>query len=111
MKKNEPIGMANPKARYSFIHSGEAAQFLYEMGASSFTGPINPGCEEDISLLELVGKIEKQTSNKAIITNIITKENASPYSLPGSWSINTNKGKQLGFIFSSLDSVLGELIE
>ncbi len=110
VKKNEPIGIENPDARYSFIHSKEAAEFLYLMGASSFTGPINPGCEEDISLLKLVGKIEKQTRHKAIITNILTKENTSPYSLPGPWSINTNKVKQLGYTFSSLDSVLEELI-
>ncbi|WP_313801006.1 NAD-dependent epimerase/dehydratase family protein [Cytobacillus sp.] len=111
VRKNEPIGMTNPEARYSFIHSGEAAEFLYEMGASSFTGSINPGCEEDISLLKLIEKIEKQTGRKAIITNVLTKENTSPYSLPGSWSINTNKVKQLGFTFSRLDSVLKELIE
>ncbi|QED46934.1 NAD-dependent epimerase/dehydratase family protein [Cytobacillus dafuensis] len=108
---HEVIGISNPEARYSFILSDEAASFLNEIGFSTFTGPINPGCQMDISLQELVEKIEALTGKKANITDILTKENASPYSLDGSWAINTNKAERLGFSFSNLDEVLDSLID
>ncbi|MFE8702673.1 NAD-dependent epimerase/dehydratase family protein [Cytobacillus sp. FJAT-54145] len=107
---NEPIGIPNEEARYSFILSHEAASFLYEMGLSNFTGPVNPGCDGDISMGELMRKIEGITELKAKITNELTPENASPYALPGSWSINTNKVKELGYSFSDLHQTLDELI-
>ncbi|MEH7122617.1 NAD-dependent epimerase/dehydratase family protein [Bacillus sp. JJ1503] len=107
---NEEIGLSNPEARYSFILSDDAAQFLYDLGASSFTGSINPGCKKDISLKELLGKIESQLNLKAKITDKLTKENASPYSFEGSWSINTSKAEEVGFTFADLDGVLEDLI-
>ncbi|WNS76595.1 NAD-dependent epimerase/dehydratase family protein [Bacillus sp. DTU_2020_1000418_1_SI_GHA_SEK_038] len=108
---NEEIGLSNPDSRYSFILSDDAAQFLYDLGASSFTGPINPGCKKDISLKELLEKIESQLNLKAKITGVLTKENASPYSFEGSWSINTSKAEELGYSFAELDEVLEDLIE
>jgi nucleoside-diphosphate-sugar epimerase len=108
--QNKPIGIKNPNARYSFILADEAADFLFQIGMSKFTGPINPGCDTDISLNELVGLIGEMTGNKPIITTELTKENASPFSLPGSWSINTDKVKQLGYHFTSIEEALTKLI-
>src|SRR5690606_3391513 len=88
---NKPIGIINKSARYSFIHSEEAADFLYKIGHSEFTGAINPGCSNDISLGEIVQKIQNRTGKIAEITNKITEENASPLELDGSCSINTDK--------------------
>lgn len=106
----EEIGVANSDFRYSFITSDEAAAFLYQIGESNYAGPINPGCRDDISVLELVGMIEQQLGLKAVLTENVTRDNASPYGLPGSWSINTEKAEQLGFHFSKLEDVLKELI-
>lgn len=106
----EEIGAANPDFRYSFITSDEAAEFLYRIGESDYVGAINPGCRDDISVLELVQMIEQQLGLKAMLTQNVTTENASPYGLPGSWSINTNRAEQLGFHFSKLENVLKELI-
>ncbi|OLS35126.1 NAD-dependent epimerase/dehydratase family protein [Bacillus sp. MRMR6] len=108
--QNKPIGITNPNARYSFILADEAADFLFRIGMSKFTGPINPGCDTDISLNELVGLIGEMTGNKPIIITDLTKENASPFSLPGSWSINTDKVKQLGYHFTPLEEALTKLI-
>jgi nucleoside-diphosphate-sugar epimerase len=108
--QNKPIGINNPNARYSFIIADEAADFLFQMGMNKFTGAINPGCDTDISLHELVGLIGEMTGNKPIITTELTKENASPFSLPGSWSINTEKAKQLGYHFTALEEALTKLI-
>ncbi|WP_170289802.1 NAD-dependent epimerase/dehydratase family protein [Cytobacillus depressus] len=109
--EKEPIGITNLEARFSFILSDDAASFLYELGASSFTGTINPGCKKDISLRALLDKIEEHTGTKAKITDVLTKENASPYSIGDSWSTNTNKAEKLGFTFADLDETLGHLID
>lgn len=106
---NEMIGIKNPNASYSFILSDEAAEFLYKIGQSSFTGPINPGCAEDISLQELVNKIEEHVGKSANIVD--DAPNTSPYSLPGPWSINTEKANRLGYQFSDLYTILDELID
>ncbi|MBY0121836.1 NAD-dependent epimerase/dehydratase family protein [Bacillus sp. S/N-304-OC-R1] len=110
VKNGEEIGVSNPKARFSFILSDDAAQFLYDIGKSAFTGPINPGSKKDISVIEFIGKIETHLNKKANTTGVLTKENTSPYSLDGSWSINTAKAEKLGYSFASLDEVLDELI-
>ncbi|PLS16147.1 hypothetical protein CVD28_19100 [Bacillus sp. M6-12] len=107
----EPIGAANPDVRFSFILSDEAAEFLYSLGESSYVGPINPGCKGDISLSELIQTIEQQLGKKAVITSVLTKNNASPYGLPGSWAINTERAEKLGYSFSDLTQSLTGLIE
>ncbi|MDZ5473796.1 NAD-dependent epimerase/dehydratase family protein [Bacillus sp. 31A1R] len=108
---DEPIGIKNVDSRYGYILSHEAASFLYEIGQSSFTGPINPGCAGDISMRELLDMIENQTGKSAIVTDELNQTNASPFSLPGSWSTNTEKAETLGFTFSDLHKTLNELIE
>lgn len=107
----KPIGISHPSARYSFILSEEAAEFLFKIGQTEFTGPINPGCEKDIALNELLELIAKEVGKEPLITNEVTKDNTSPYNLPGSWSIDTKKAKDLGFHFSSLEEALKELVQ
>ncbi|WP_391120082.1 hypothetical protein [Psychrobacillus sp. L3] len=108
---NELAGIKNPKARYSFILADEAAEFLFKMGDSSFIGTINPGCAEDISLEELMLKIEKRVGKSANMVDDAPQANTSPYALPGSWSINTEKAVRLGFQFSDIHEMLNELID
>ncbi|WP_249872154.1 NAD-dependent epimerase/dehydratase family protein [Oceanobacillus saliphilus] len=108
---NESIGISEKELRYSFIRSDEAADFLYDIGQSAFTGAINPGCSNDIALEELIQKIESRTGEKASITKKVTNENASPYELEGSCSINTEKATGLGFTFSNIDNTFDHLID
>jgi len=107
----EPIVVGNPEIKISFILSNEAAEFLYFLGQSIYTGPINPGFKEDISLLALLHKVEQVVGNKAVVTEDRTLHPLSPYSLPGSLSINTDKAEKLGFSFSNLQPSIEELIE
>lgn len=107
----ESIGIHNPDFRYSFIHAEEAADFLMKIGNHEFSGAINPGSKGDVSLRELVEKIERQTNKSAIIDTSVNAEFPSPYSLPGSWSIDTSKAEELGFEFTSLDQLLDSLIK
>lgn len=104
------IGIKLPKARYSFITSQEAAEFLLEIGFHQYTGQINPGCKGDMSLYELIGKIEKETGCTALVESNPAIEDISPYAMEGSWSINTDKANELGFHFAPLQDTVERLI-
>jgi nucleoside-diphosphate-sugar epimerase len=108
--KQEPIGIPDLSTRFSFILADEAAHFLYDIAKSSFTGPINPGSKGSMSLGEIIAKIEKITEKTAIIEKDLTKENASPYAMPGTFEINTDKAISLGYSFSDLNAVMDDLI-
>lgn len=108
--KGEPIGIPNVDERFSFILADEAAEFLLGMVESSFIGPINPGSKGSISLEEILNKVESLTEKPALIEKQLTNENASPYAMPGTLEINTEKATQLGFNFSNLNETMDELI-
>jgi nucleoside-diphosphate-sugar epimerase len=107
----QPIGIPDPDLRYSFIHADEAASFLLEIGKSAFGGPINPGSAGDLSLREMVEKIAFLAHKEAIVENITTSGNVSPYALPGSWSIDTSLAEGLGYTFTDLNHLLDQLIK
>jgi nucleoside-diphosphate-sugar epimerase len=107
---NQPIGIPDLSTRFSFILANEAAQFLFDIAQSTFTGPINPGSKGSMSLGEIIEKVEKITEKTAIIEGVLTKENASPYAMPGTFEINTDKALSLGYRFSDLNTVMDELI-
>ncbi|HWL25199.1 MAG TPA: NAD-dependent epimerase/dehydratase family protein [Ureibacillus sp.] len=104
----EPIGIPNPSSRACFIDSIDAANFLYEMGISTFQGPINPGSQGDLSLDELVTMIEEISNKKAIISE---EMNISPYEMGGSFSVDTSLAISLGYTFKPLDQLVGNLIK
>ena len=45
------------------------------------------------------------------MTTEVTRENASPFGLDGSWSINTQKAEKLGFTFAELNELLNHIIQ
>jgi nucleoside-diphosphate-sugar epimerase len=106
----EPIGIPDLKVGFSFILAEEAAQFLLGIADSTFTGPINPGSKGSMSLEEIISKIEKVTEKSAIIVGELTKDNASPYAMPGTFETNTEKALNLGFQFSDLNEMIDDLI-
>lgn len=110
VKHGEELGIESLHDRYSFILSNEAAKFLYLMGESTFTGPINAGSRSDLSLDELIKMIEKVTKKEAQITRAVTNQNISPYALGGSWSVNTELVNELGITFADCETMLEDLI-
>lgn len=107
VKEGKAMFIEHPNFRYSFIDSGEAASFLLSMAKSDYHGPINPGSKEDISMIELIGLMEDLIETKAILNE---DGDPSPYNLPGSWSVNTSLAQSMGFSFTSLKRLLGNLI-
>lgn len=50
-------------------------------------------------------------NKSAILTTEVTTENASPFGLDGSWSVNTEKAEKLGFAFTELNELVDNLIQ
>lgn len=108
----EQIGISKEINRYSFIDRDEAARFLYEMGLeSSYSGPINPGCREDLSLREIVRLVELRVKRNANLTNKSAIENMCPYELEGSCSVNTDRSTKLGYEFSDINMIFNNTID
>ncbi|GGE68752.1 NAD-dependent epimerase/dehydratase family protein [Priestia taiwanensis] len=104
------IGMPNIEAIISFIHSNEAATFLSWLKDASVEGPINACAGGEISLADLLTRLEEQLGKKAIVIQESTPDNHSPYGLPDSWYMETIKAKNAGFVFTELEDWLGALI-
>ncbi|MDF2855847.1 MAG: hypothetical protein K0Q87_1698, partial [Neobacillus sp.] len=51
--------------------------------------------------------IEEITGDRAIL---LIDGSPSPYNLPGSWSVNTNRARSLGYAFIKLEDLLKQLI-
>ncbi|TLS34939.1 NAD-dependent epimerase/dehydratase family protein [Pseudalkalibacillus caeni] len=108
--KEKPIFLPNIKAKLSFISSEEAASFLKWAGQNDIKGPVN-ACSSEVSLEQLINLIEKTVNKKATIINETTEDVYSPYALPESWVMATNKAQKAGFTFSKTEEWLPELVE
>jgi nucleoside-diphosphate-sugar epimerase len=109
--KEKPIGFLNMDAEMSFILAEEAGHFLKWAGLSDAQGPYNATASGKISLKELMSLIEKATGKRAKIALVGNDEIRSPYAIPASWYMSTEKAEREGFVFSKLHEWLPELIE
>lgn len=110
IKQGMPIGIDHPEQRYSFISSADAGRFLSWIGDTELTGPYNAGCETDISLAELIKRMETALGQRANIQSETDVKDRSPYALPTSLSVDTSKARAAGFTFEALDSLLDRLL-
>ena len=106
----EAIGFVNLDAEMSFILAEEAGKFLKWAGLTDVEGPFNATAQEIISLKELMVLIEESTGKKAKITLVGNEDYRSPYAIPASWYMTTEKAQQAGFVFSKLTDWLPGLI-
>ncbi|KGR86141.1 NAD-dependent epimerase/dehydratase family protein [Lysinibacillus odysseyi] len=107
----KPIGFVNMDAEMSFITAEEAGRFLKWAGLSDAQGPYNATAAGKISLKELMDLIEKATGKRAKIALVGNDEIRSPYAIPASWYMTTEKAEGEGFVFSRLNDWLPKLIE
>ena len=106
----EAIGFLNMDAEMSFILAEEAGQFLKWAGLTDVEGPFNATAQGTISLKDLMVLVEKATSKQAKIVLVENDEIRSPYAVPASWYMTTEKAEQAGFVFSKLNDWLPGLI-
>ncbi len=109
--KEKPIGFVNMDAEMSFITAEEAGRFLKWAGFSDAEGPYNATAAGKISLKGLMDLIEKAVGKRAKIALVGNDEIRSPYAIPASWYMTTEKAEGEGFVFSKLDDWLPVLIE
>ncbi|BFH61843.1 NAD-dependent epimerase/dehydratase family protein [Paenibacillus azoreducens] len=110
VKQGRPIGIPNLQAKMCFISSSEAASFLSWMKNQRVEGPINARSKGEVKLSELMGWIEKETGKKAIISKQVSDKDKSPFGVPDSWLMDTNKAERLGYQFQPLQAWLPALI-
>ncbi|CAH1204377.1 hypothetical protein PAECIP111892_02429 [Paenibacillus auburnensis] len=106
----KPVGLPNPDALISFIRSDEAADFLYWLGLSSLTGPVNACSDGAIAIRDILSMIEAVTGKQAVTLSETAQEDMSPFGIDESWVMDTTKARSAGFTFLSLTEWLPELV-
>lgn len=104
-----PIGNSNPEAKFGFIDSAEAAQFLVEVAESDFEGPINAGSDGSYSMNELLAKISEVVGKPYEYADEVTI-NRSPYDLGQSLAQTTKLAHKKGFTFQSVNQLVEQQI-
>lgn len=107
----EPIAFVNMDAEMCYIHADEAARFLKWAGLADAEGPYNAAANGKISLHELITLIETAVGKSALISLDGPNEIRSPYAIPASWYMSTEKAASRGFHFTNLNDWLKPLIK
>ncbi|WP_405110334.1 NAD-dependent epimerase/dehydratase family protein [Paenibacillus sp. FSL K6-1217] len=108
----QPVGIPNPQAEISFIRSDEAADFLHWLGreGSAVTGPVNACSDGTLTIGSVISIIEQITGRTAIVQSEAAEEDQSPFGIPESWFMDTEKARSAGFSFLSLSEWFPELV-
>lgn len=106
----KPIGIPNPDAKISFIRSDEAADFLYWLGHSTLTGPVNACSDGTLAIGAIISIIEEATGAQAMILSETADADMSPFGIDESWYMDTTKARSAGFSFLALDHWFPELV-
>ncbi|SES96162.1 NAD-dependent epimerase/dehydratase family protein [Paenibacillus sp. NFR01] len=110
VQQGQPLGVPNPDALICFIRSDEAAEFLYRLGYSTLTGPVNACSDGTISIGEIITLIEAGTGQTANIQTSAADKDMSPFGIGESWFMDTKKAREAGLPFLALSDWLPELI-
>jgi nucleoside-diphosphate-sugar epimerase len=110
VREREPIRIPNPAAHISFIRSDEVADFLFWLGHSRLTGPVNACSDGSVSIADIISVIEKVTGKQAVIREEAADEHMSPFGIEQSWHMDTTKARSEGYLFLSLAEWLPELV-
>lgn len=110
VREGKPIGIPNPEAHFCLIRSDEAADFLYWLGYTTVTGPINACSDGTVRIKEIIAMIEAETGKLSDLHNQTADEHMSPFGIEQSWFMDTTKAQSNGYKFLSLANWLPELI-
>ncbi|WP_151736196.1 NAD(P)H-binding protein [Paenibacillus tengchongensis] len=105
-----PLGIPNLQAQISLIRSDEAAEFLYWLGFSALTGPVNACSDGTLTLAGIISCIEEATGLPADIRAQTAEEDMSPFGIPDSWYMDTEKARKAGFAFLKLAEWFPQLV-
>ncbi|ASA20487.1 NAD-dependent epimerase/dehydratase family protein [Paenibacillus donghaensis] len=102
IREGQPLGVPNPQARISFIRSDEAADFLFWLGFSGLTGPVNACSDGSLAIQELISIIEEKLGTTAVVQPETAQEHQSPFGIPDSLTMDTTKARSAGYSFLPL---------
>ena len=98
INNGESVYFPNLEARMSYIHAADAAQGLFLLADSAFTGPVNLASPKPLSMRELVNYIEQTVGKKAKVhSQQLTQDDKSPYGVEQDWFVNTELARSIGF--------------
>ncbi|WP_342425193.1 NAD-dependent epimerase/dehydratase family protein [Paenibacillus sp. FSL L8-0502] len=110
VREGTEIGVPNAAAQISFIRSDEAADFLFWLGHTPLTGPVNACSDGTVRIGEIISIIEQVTGKQAVMKEKTADEHMSPFGITQSWYMDTSKAQSEGYSFLSLNEWLPELI-
>lgn len=106
--KEIPMNIDNLDNQMSFISSYEAGDFLAYLADQEYTGAIN-GCNKGtISLHEIISYVEDKTGKKAQYS---FEGDEAPYNGTPEYSIDMQKARGLGYMFTNLKDWIYDLID
>ncbi|MDD3224540.1 MAG: hypothetical protein PHX70_07535 [Clostridium sp.] len=106
--KQIPMFIDNVDEQLGFISSEDAGRFLAFLAENNYSGSINGSSNGTISLNEIISYVENKTNSRAVIG---LNGDTAPLNGAGSYSINTDSAKKLGFEFSNLKDWIYDLID
>lgn len=106
----KPLHVPNAEARISFVHSGDAAEFLGWCLRSGFAGPANVASPDPISLGALVAEIESVVGRRMVTADGPSDDTFSPYGVDADFFVSTARVEAAGFRARPLRDWLPALI-
>ncbi|MDP4089564.1 MAG: NAD-dependent epimerase/dehydratase family protein [Bacillota bacterium] len=106
--KEIPMYIDNIDCQMGFIRSDEAGTFMAFLADKDYSGPINGGSHDTISIREILDYVTERTGKEAAFSEDGEK---APYNCEPEYNINTNRAEKLGFKFSNLKDWIYELID
>lgn len=107
----EVIGIDHLENRVSFVDSDYLAEFLFWVGSSDLTGPVNCSAPDQITLGEMISLMEEKTGKTAIVKAPGSPEQSSPMNFPVSIYQNVSLAESAGYSFKPLSEWFEPLIE
>lgn len=102
------FALPNLDSEMNFITSKEAAEFLAWAGQAEISGPVNACATGQIAMRDLLALIEETVGKKALVS--AEAEDKSPYNVPATWAMKTDKAQFAGFQFTNLQDWLPQLV-
>ena len=108
IKNKQPIKITNPNTKMCFTDCDETGRFIADLVTKDYVGPINVCANGTITINELISIIEEHCFQKAIIR---MDGRPATYNHVQSYSLDTQRAKELGFVFGDLVEWLPKLIK
>jgi len=106
--RRKPMHIDNFSNQMAFVRSDEAGKFLAFLAGTNFCGVINGASEQTVSMEEIAAYVTRKTGCVPVLS---ASGDEAPYNGEPAYSINVDKAKDIGFLFSPLKDWIFELVD